>query len=191
MMLRTLVCGSCQAASTRLAATVLSNTTATRGLALGPRERIAGSVYGTIVVLAVLADGSERLRARSLEARRAGSCLCSHPLDRAYLRARTRREPQAREAAHRKELAAIISHELAIPLASVLLLAAISFGALCVVDDSTAVWTAVVLGAVTLAIRGVRFARLERLSLAETVAAVAINLSLVVMIVALKVPVSP
>ena len=84
----------------------------------------------------------------------------------------------------------IVSRELAIPLASVLPLVVITIGALRVVEDSVAVWVAVAIGVVTLAVQGLRFARLERLTLPGTIAAVAVNVSLVLLIVGLKVLVS-
>lgn len=73
--------------------------------------------------------------------------------------------------------------ELAIPLAAVLPVAVIALGALQAFDDTRAFW-AFALGVATLAVQGARFARLERLSLAGKVASVAINLALVLMLVA-------
>lgn len=161
-----------------------------RGLALGTRERIAGSVYGTIVVLAVLADGASAYEHElwKLDALVLASVLIlwiahtyAHGLGESLRLGRR---------LTRQELSAIIGRELAIPLASVLPLVAISIGALRATDDSTAVWAAVAIGVVTLVTQGVRFARLERLSRMGTIASVAINLSLVLMIVALKVLIS-
>ena len=161
-----------------------------KGLALGARERIAGSVYGTIVVLAVLADEADSFEHHlwKLEAIVLASVLIlwiahtyAHGLGESLRLGRR---------LTRNELTAIISRELAIPLASILPLAAITIGALRAVGDVAAVWVAVGIGVVTLTIQGVRFARLERLTVQGTIAAVAINLSMVLMIVALKVLVS-
>lgn len=161
-----------------------------KGVTLGARERIAGSVYGTIVVLAVLADGASAYEHDlwKLDALVLATVLIlwiahtyAHGLGESL---RLGRRLSGRE------LSAIISHELAIPLAAVLPLVAISIGALRAVDDTRAFWAAFSLGVATLAIQGVRFARLGRLSLVGTMASVTINLSLVLMIVVLKVLVS-
>jgi hypothetical protein len=161
-----------------------------KGLALGARERIAGSVYGTIVVLAVLADEADAFEHHlwKLEAIVLASVLIlwiahtyAHGLGESLRLGRRLTG---------NELRAIISRELAIPLASVLPVAAIAIGALRDVGDVAAVWVAISIGVVTLTIQGVRFAKLERLSFPGTLAAVAVNLSLVLMIVALKVLVS-
>jgi hypothetical protein len=161
-----------------------------KGIGLGARERIAGSVYGTIVVLAVLADGASAYEHDlwRLDALVLATVLIlwiahayAHGLGESLRLGRRLTSTQ---------LSTIISHELAIPLAAVLPLTAISIGALRAFDDTRAFWTAFALGVATLGVQGVRFARLERLSLVGTVASVAINLSLVLMIVALKVLVS-
>jgi hypothetical protein len=161
-----------------------------RGLALGARERIAGSVYGTIVVLAVLAGEADAFERQllKLDAIVLASVLIlwiahtyAHGLGESIRLGRRLTSD---------ELAAIISRELAIPLAAVLPLVAITIGGLRAVQDSTAVWVAIAIGAFTLAIQGLRFARLERLTLRGTIAAVAINMSLVLLIVGLKVLVS-
>ncbi len=81
----------------------------------------------------------------------------------------------------------ITGRELAIPLASVLPLAMIAFGALGVVRDQTAVWLALAVGVATLAVQGVRYARIERLSRIGAVVSVALNLSFGLLIVAVKV----
>jgi hypothetical protein len=159
-----------------------------KGVALGARERIAGSVYGTIVVLAVLADGASAYehdlwRLDALVLATVLILWIAHAYGLGESLRLGRRLTRA-------ELSTIIRHELAIPLAAVLPLAAISLGALRAFDDTRAFWAAFGLGVATLAIQGVRFARLERLSLIGTLASVAINLSLVLMIVALKVLVS-
>ena len=161
-----------------------------KGLALGARERIAGSVYGTIVVLALLADEADAFGHElwKLEAIVLASVLIlwlahtyAHGLGESIRLGRRLTS---------EELAVIVSRELAIPLASVLPLLAVTIGVLRAVPDSTAVWVAIGIGAVTLAVQGLRFARLERLTLLGTIAAVAVNLSLVLVIVGLKVLVS-
>jgi len=87
----------------------------------------------------------------------------------------------------RAELMTITSREVAIPLASIPPLTAIALGALGVVRNSTAVWLALAFGVATLAIQRLLYARLARLSRLGTLVAVALNLSLGLVIVALKV----
>lgn|SRR5262249_19998708 len=161
-----------------------------RGLALGARERIAGSVYGTIVVLAILAGEAHAFGHDlwKLEAIVLASVVIlwvahtyAHGLGESISLGRR---------LTRNEIGSIVTRELAIPLAAVLPLAAITIGALRVVGDSAAVWAAFAIGVATLTVQGLRFARLKRMSLAGTVATVAINVTLVLMIIALKVLVS-
>jgi hypothetical protein len=156
------------------------------GLALGARERIAGTVYGTIVVLTVLAGEAAAFEHDlwKLEAVVVASVLIlwaahtyAHGLGESLRLGRR---------LTRSELTEIVSRELAIPIAAVLPLAAITIGALHLVGDAAAVWVAVGIGIGTLGIQGVRFARLEHLGFAGTVATVALNLSLVAAIISLK-----
>ncbi len=156
-------------------------------LALGTRERIAGAVYGTIVVLAALAAGATAYR---YDLWRLGAVVSASVvilwIAHAYAHALGESLSLGRRLT-RAELTAIAGRELAIPLASVLPLAAIALGALGVVRDRTAIWLALAVGVATLAVQGIRFARLERLSRTGTVVSVALNLSLGLVIVALKV----
>jgi hypothetical protein len=63
----------------------------------------------------------------------------------------------------------------------------LALGALRLVRDVTAIWLALAIGVAMLAVQGVRYARIERLSWIGTVVSVALNLSLGLAIVALKV----
>jgi hypothetical protein len=158
-----------------------------RRLVLGTRERIAGVVYGTIVVLAALAAGAT---AYQYDLWRLGAIVSASVLilwiAHAYAHALGESLKLGRRLT-RAELMTITGRELAIPLASVLPLAAIALGALGVVRDRTAIWLALAVGVATLAVQGIRYARLERLSRTGTVVSVALNLSLGLLIVALKV----
>jgi len=156
-------------------------------LVLGDRERIAGAVYGTIVVLATLAAGATAYQS---DLWRLGAIVSASVLilwiAHAYAHALGESLSLGRRLT-RAELMTITSREVAIPLASIPPLTAIALGALGVVRNSTAVWLALAFGVATLAIQGVRYARLERLSRLGTLVAVALNLSLGLVIVALKV----
>ena len=63
-------------------------------------------------------------------------------------------------------------------------------GALDVLKDSTALWLAVWLGVGTLAVQGLRYARIEQLGGTATLAVIGTNLTLGLLIVALKVAVA-
>jgi hypothetical protein len=84
------------------------------------------------------------------------------------------------------ELGLIARRESSILLAAVMPVAAILLGVLGVFATRTALWVAVGVGVATLAVRGFRCARLERLSWAGTIVTVAINLALGLVIVLLK-----
>jgi len=72
-------------------------------------------------------------------------------------------------------------------LAAVLPFTALVLGAIGIFRESTAVWIAMGVGLFTLGMEGVRYARLEGLGRAGTLAAMALNLSLGLLVVALKV----
>jgi hypothetical protein len=158
-----------------------------KSLVLGTRERIAGSVYGTIVVLAVLVAGAT---AYQDDLWRLGAIVSASVLilwiAHAYAHALGESLGLGRRLT-RAELTIITRRELAIPLASVLPLAMLALGALRVVRDVTAIWLALAIGVATLAVQGVRYSRIERLSRIGTVVSVALNLSLGLAIVAVKV----
>ncbi|HEY3087744.1 MAG TPA: hypothetical protein VGJ59_06755 [Jatrophihabitantaceae bacterium] len=159
-------------------------------LLVGTRETITGTVYGTIVVLAsVTAAGRLYLRDLwRLEVIVAATVLVlwlAHVYSDAL--GESLRVGRRLTAA---ELGRVASHESAIPLAAVLPMAAVALGALGVIDGGTAVWIALGIGIGTLALEGLSYARLERLSLLATVASVAINLAVGLVIVLLKVLVS-
>ena len=77
--------------------------------------------------------------------------------------------------------------ELAIALAAVGPVVALSLGALEVLRPTRAVWLALGIGLFTLAVQGYRYARLEELSRWDTVVSVGLNLGLGLAIVGLKV----
>lgn len=158
-----------------------------RGVALGTRERIAGAVYGTIVVLAALAAGASAYQS---DLWRLGAIVSASVLilwiAHAYAHALGESLELGRRLTH-TELMTIAEREVAIPLASVLPLIAIALGALGLVRERTAIWLALAIGVATLAVQGIRYARLERLSRIGTLVSVALNLGLGLLIVALKV----
>ena len=152
----------------------------------GDRQTVSGTVYGTIVVLAVLTVGG---KAYAHQLARLGviagvsalvlwvAHVYSHGLGESLGRGRRLRLA---------ELAAIARRELSILLAAVLPVLLLELGALELVSDRAAFRLALGIGAVTLAAQGVRYARLERLSRTGTLLTVAVNLILGLVIVALE-----
>lgn len=150
-------------------------------------ERLSGFIYGTIVVLAVVVAGAKaypdapghvavlalvtavvfwiaHVYAHAL----AHSVAHDERISLAELKYITRREASMVEAA--------------LPPAGALLLAALG-----VTSTKTAVWIALGLGLAVLAAQGVAFARMERLGRLGMAIVVAVNLSLGLVLIALKV----
>jgi hypothetical protein len=151
-----------------------------------PRGEIAGTVYGTIVVMGALVAGSKG----ETDPARLGAVVSatvltlwlahvySHALGETITRGRR---------IDRMELTDVARRELAIPLAAVAPLASLLLGAVGVFRETTAIWIALVIGLVTLAAGGVAYARIERMGAAGTLAVVAVNLAFGLGLVALKV----
>ena len=88
------------------------------------------------------------------------------------------------------ELGAIAGREFAIPVSAVAPTAILVLGALGLFESGTAVWLAVGICVVALAVQGLRYALLERLGAVGTLVSVALNLALGLTIVGLKVVVT-
>ena len=151
----------------------------------GVEGRIASSVYGTVLVMATLTAASAE---RDHPWRLVGivgsgvlvvwiAHLYAHGLSESIERGRRVTEADLARIAHR---------ELGILLAAATPLGALLLGALGVLRQNTAVWVALSVGLVTLAVQGHRYASAEGLSRYGTVAAVAANLALGLLVVALK-----
>jgi hypothetical protein len=155
-------------------------------LLLGSRWGIAGSVYGTIVVMGTITAGSTAGKQRPWELAvvTAGTVVV---LWLAHVYSHSLGESLERErAVTRREFTGIARREFAIPLAAVLPVAMLVLGALGVVRESRATWTALGIGVITLAAQGLRYARAERLGQTATIVAVAANTALGLAIVAMK-----
>jgi hypothetical protein len=155
-------------------------------LVLGSRESIAGTVYGTIVVLASLTAGASTNEHDlwQLDAILGVSVVVlwvahvyAHGLGESLDTGR--RLTVA-------ELGTIARREFSIPLAAVLPMTEIALGALNVCQDQTALWLALGAGVATLTAQGVRYAQLEHLSRTATIVNVGLNLAFGLVIVALK-----
>jgi hypothetical protein len=160
-----------------------------RRVVLGTPSSIAGTVYGTVGVMGAITAGSHGgPELWPLAAAVAATVLVlwlahvyAHGLGEAIGRGRR---------LDRAELVSVARRELAIPLAAVAPIAALMLGGLGLLKDATAVWLALAIGLGTLAVQGARYAGLEGLGGRGTVTSVVLNLTLGLVIVALKALVS-
>ena len=158
-----------------------------RTLLYGPPERIAGGVYGTIVVLGVLAAGSDSdaIDAWELDVLMVGSVLV---LWIAHVYAHGIAESiRAETPLSRRSLRALAARESSIALAAVGPGIVLLFGAFGLIGDENAVWLALALGTLILAFQGLRYARATALRWRGTLVVVAANVTLGLIIVGLKV----
>jgi hypothetical protein len=148
---------------------------------------IAGTVYGTIVVMAVIAAGS---RGADSDPSRILVFVAATVLVlwAAHVYAHALSDSLAAE---RRlawvELRRLARREASVPLAAVAPVGALGLGALEVIREQSAIRLALAIGVATLAVQGLRYARIERLGRPATLAAVAVNLALGLTIVALEV----
>ena len=157
-----------------------------KNLLLGNRTTIAGTVYGTIVVLSSITAGEDYYGHDlwHLEELVITAVLVlwlahvySHGIG-ASLDARRRLTV--------REFGGIARQEFSIPLAAVLPLLAIALGAVNLISDRSALRLALGLGVITLAVQGVRYAQLENLGRWATAFTIVLDLALGLSIVALK-----
>jgi hypothetical protein len=154
---------------------------------LGDRQRIAGTVYGTIVVMSVLAAA-----AKSYEHQLwrlvvlAGVSVVALWLAHVYSHALGESLKIGRHVTV-AELSSIARREYALVAAAILPLAAVGLGAVGVLAEGTAVRLALWLGVAALTAQGVRYARLERLSPSAAVVTVSLNVAIGFGLVALEI----
>ena len=155
-------------------------------LVLGQGREVAATLYGTVVVMATLTDAYATEK---------------HPLKLAVIVLSTslviwvahlHAEGLARSIAEQRPLTLadtrhIARRDLGIVLAAAPPALALVLGAAGVVEETTAVWLALGLGVSTLLAEGIRYARLERLGVAQALVPVSVNVGLGLVIVALKV----
>jgi len=153
---------------------------------LGTPGSIAGTVYGTIVVLGAVTAGSEVAHGIWRLAAIVDSTVLVLWIAHVYAHG----TGEAIERGRRldgAELFSVAHRELAIALAAVGPTAALVLGGLGVVKGSTALWLAVAVGLATLAVQGARYAALEGLGGLATAMSIGLNLAFGLVIVALKV----
>jgi membrane-associated PAP2 superfamily phosphatase len=156
----------------------------------GSTRTIAGTVYGTIVAMSALAAGAsaykhELWRLTAVVA--VGSIVFWIAHVYAHSLAETITLGRRMSAA---EFASVARREVSIVFAAVLPACALALGAANAIGDRAAIWLALGAGTATLAVQGVRYARVERLGPVASFFAVATNVSLGGVIIALKVLVS-
>jgi hypothetical protein len=161
-----------------------------RQMLFGSGESIAGAIYGTIVVMATIVGAGS---AADPDAWRVAIAVVvsTSVLALAHLYSEgIAGSIHLRRRLTAEERAAIWRRELAIPLAAVAPVTALLLGAFEVIEEDTAIWTAILIGLATLAIQGLRYARIERLSPMGTVVSVTINFGLGLLMVGLKAAIS-
>jgi hypothetical protein len=157
-----------------------------RELFLGTGERIAGVVYGTIIVMSVIAAGSAGTKTNAAEiAALAIPTSIVLWLAHVYSHALELSVESGRRLSW-ASLRALARREASIIRAAVLPSAALLLGAFGVLADRTAVWLALGLGTAVLAGQAFVYARLERLGKLATGASVGFNLVLGLTVVALE-----
>jgi hypothetical protein len=149
-------------------------------------ERLAGFVYGTLIVLAMITvgakaypDGPGRLAMFVVGTSTVFwlAHVYAHGIGLSVA---------LRERLSFDELLQIARHESSIVEAAVPPVGALLAGAIGLLSADTAVWVAFGLGLAVLGAQGWRFARIERLGWLATVGAVAANLGLCLLLVGLK-----
>jgi hypothetical protein len=156
--------------------------------AFGTGGAVASTVYGTVVVMATLA-AAFAIEKRPWELAVVVfstvtvlwfAHLYAHGIGESLAKARRLGIDDVKEIAHR---------ESGMVLAAVIPCFILVLGAVHVVDESRAVGLALAAGLVTLAVQGVRYARVERFGPLATLVAVAANVALGLVVVILKITV--
>ena len=156
-------------------------------LIAGDRQTIAGTVYGTVIVMSVLAAGAkpyEHQLWRLVALVGVSSVVLwlahvySHGLAESLKLGRRVTVAEASSIARR---------EYSVIAAAILPLVALGLGALGVLSPRAAVLLALGLGAAALTVQGIRYARLERLSPIATILTIGLNLAIGLALVALEV----
>ena len=157
-----------------------------RRIALGRREGVAGTVYGTIVVMATLAAGSrgEETRPWKLATVVAVTVLVLW-VAHVYSHALAEGLRQGRQLKPR-EIGSVARQELSIALAAVAPVAVLALAQLGALEAQTAVWLALGIGVATLAFQGARYAELEHLGRLGRAVSISLNVGLGLAIVLLE-----
>ena len=156
-------------------------------LVVGDRQTIAGTVYGTIIVMSVIAAGAHAYEHQlwRLVVLAGGSAVVlwlahvySHALGESLSLGRR---------ITLDEVTSIARREFAVIAAAIIPLVAVALGATGIVEHRTAVQLALWLGVAVLAAQGIRYARLEHLRPGATLVTIGLNLAIGLALVALEV----
>jgi hypothetical protein len=158
----------------------------TKRVLFGTRDRIAGTVYGTIVAMGAITAGAGAETDASRLAAIVFATVLVLWIAHVYAHSIGESIEHGRRL-DRAEFTSVARRELAIPLAAVGPVAALLLGGFGLIRESRAIWLALTFGLVTLALQGLRFARLEHERFWGTAFSVALNVSLGVFIVVLKI----
>jgi hypothetical protein len=156
-----------------------------RQLLFGSQQGIAGMVYGTIVVMGAIAAGSDAKSEPWQLATFAASTVLVLWLAHVYSHSLAETINAGRRL-DRTEVIDVMRRELPIPLAAVGPVAALVLGAAGVLRETAAIRLALGIGLATLVLQGLRYAGVEGFSRAGTIVAIAVNLSLGLVIVGLE-----
>jgi hypothetical protein len=153
-------------------------------------ERLAGFIYGTIVVLSVIVAGAKAFphgpgHIAAIVLVTTAVFWLAHVYAHALGHSVARDEHLSLA-----ELRYIARREASIVEAALPPVAALALGHFGVISTDASIWIAFGLGLCVLAAQGITFARVERLRLLGTLVVVALNLSLGVVLIALKLAVS-
>jgi hypothetical protein len=156
-------------------------------LILGDPQTIAGTVYGTIIVMSVIAASAKAYEHHlwRLVALAGGSAVILW-LAHVYAHALGESLSLGRRITI-DEIASIARREYAVIAAAIIPLVALALGATGLLGQRTAVQLALWLGVAVLAAQGGRYARLECLRPGATVATISLNLAIGLALVALEV----
>ncbi len=157
-----------------------------RRLVFGAGRTIAGTVYGTIVVMATVTAGYQ---GKDTNAWRLAVVVAVTVLVLwvAHLYSHLLAESiEGGRRLDRAEVGAVARREWSIPAAAAAPVAVLVLAALGVLSEQTAVWLALGIGVATLGIQGARYASLERLGRAGTLTVIAVNVFLGLVIVGMK-----
>lgn len=157
-----------------------------REFLFGSTHGIAGTVYGTIVVMGALAAGSSAQPDSWRLATIAASTVLVLWIAHVYSHSLAETISAGRRL-NRAEVVDVMRRELPIPLAAVGPVSALVLGAVGVLRDTSAIRLALGIGLATLAVQGLRYAGAEGFTRTGTILAVAVNFSLGLAIVALEV----
>jgi hypothetical protein len=167
-------------------ATTASRKQTVAQVVFGVGGALASTVYGTIVVMATLTAAYATEKHPWKLAGIVASTAVVFWIAHLYAHALSESITLSRRITF-DELAHIARREAGLLFAAAAPIAALVIGATTVVRETRAVWLALAIGLVTLAVEGLRYARLESLGRAGTVAAIVANVSLGLLVVALKV----